>query len=263
AILRLIFGVLLVYLGFKASGAIAASTLAGIISFLLILVPLKFLFNKKGKPVDFDSSEIYKFFWPVLITILCFTILINVDVIFVKHFFSPKQAGYYSAASLMGKIVLFFPASFAMVMFSKTSELHAQNEQSSHVLKKSLLLVGLMCVAITIGYFVFPSFLISIIYGQKYLASAKWLGLFGIAMCMFSLINILIHYYLSVQKLRFIPILVGATILQVGVLWFVPFNPTQIIYVLIGISSLLLISFTVVERSSVKQEGLREAVERV
>ena len=260
---RLASGVFLVWLGFKAAGALAASLVGALIGLLFVFIPLKFLFGKKGRPVDFDSSEIYNYFWPVLITLLCFTTLTNVDIILVKHFFIPEQAGHYSAASMMGKIVLFFPAAFSMVMFSKTSELHTQNTDSRYVLKKSLLLVGSMCIIITLGYFAFPSFLITVVYGQQYLPSAGLLGLFGIAMCIFSLVNILIVYYLSVHELRFIPVLVAATVLQVALLWFIPFSPAQVIYVLIGISSLLLVSITIVQRSSVKQENLRETVEGI
>ncbi|KKM05759.1 hypothetical protein LCGC14_1750850 [marine sediment metagenome] len=262
ALLRLAIGILLVWLGFKATGALAASFFATFIALGFVFIPLKFLFGQKGKPVNFDSSEIYNYFWPVLITLLCFTTLTNVDIILVKHFFSPEQAGLYSAASLMGKIVLFFPAAFSMVMFSKTSELHAQNADSKHILKKSLLFVGSMCAAITISYFAFPSFLISIVYGPQFIPGAHLLGLFGIAMCFFSLLNILLLYYLSVHQLRFIPVLVGATILQVTILWFVPLKPVQVIYVLIANALLLLILVPAIQSFS-EQKRLKEAVEGV
>lgn len=262
AVFRLVFGIMLVWLGFKASGALTASFVGALIGFLLVFIPLRFLFGQKEKPVDFNSSEIYKYFWPVLVTLLCFTILTNIDVVFVKHFYSPAQAGYYSAASLMGKIVLFFPGAISMVMFSKTSELHAKNTDAKHILNKSLLLVGSMCIAITIGYFVSPSFLITIIFGKQFIQGANLLGLFGIAMFLFALINILLLYYLSVHRLKFIPILIASTILQIGILWFVPLKPVQVIYVLIANASILLLFISVIQRFSVPQESFRETVER-
>ena len=245
AITRLSFGVLFVFLGYKASGAIAASTIAGVVAIAIVFRPLKYLFGNKGKPIDFDSSEIYKYFWPVLVTLFCFNLLTNIDIVFVKHFFSAKDAGLYSAASLLGKIVLFFPGAFAMVMFSKTSELHAKNSSSVHVLKKTLLVVLLSSIGITAFYFLFPTFIISMVFGESFVGASHLLGLFGIAMTIFSVINIGLLYLLSINNLRFIlPLVVNTTIL-IALLWFIPLNPNQVIYVLIGTGALLLLTIMI------------------
>lgn len=241
AFLRLLLGIGLVLLGLKASGALAASSISAIIAIFLIFVPLKFLFNKKGKPVDFNSSEMYNYFWPVLITLFCLAALTFMDIIIVKHFFSPKQAGIYAAASQMGRIVLFFPAALSMVMFSKSAELHAQNSETIHILKTTLFFVGALCVVLTIGYFVFPQFIITLIYGSDYLLSAPLMGPFGIAMTLFALINILIFHNLSIHNFKFIPFLIASTILQIVLLYTIPLTPIHVIYILIANASLLLI----------------------
>lgn len=238
---RLIIGITLVLLGLKASGALAASGISAIIGIILIFIPLKFLFHKKNKPIDFNSSEMYKYFWPVLITLFCFTALTFMDIIIVKHYFSPLQAGIYGAASQMGRIVLFLPATLSMILFSKSAELHAKNVNSSHILKQILLFVGFLCATVTISYFIFPEFIISLMFGSEYYSSAPLMGPFGIAMTIFALINIFIFHNLSIHNFRFIPFLVILTIIQIILMLTIPLTPLRVIYILITNGSLLLI----------------------
>ncbi len=245
AVMRLSLGILFVFLGYKASGAIAASTIAGVVAIAIVFRPLKYLFGNKGRPADFDSSEIYKYFWPVLVTLFCLNLLTNIDIVLVKHFFIAKDAGLYSAASLLGKIVLFFPGAFAMVMFSRTSELHAKNSSSVHVLKKTLFIVLLLSIGITAFYFVFPTFIISLVFGKSFIGASSLLGIFGIAMTIFSITNIWIIYLLSVHDLKFILPLIVNTLILISLLWFIPLNPNQVIYVLIGAGASLLLTIMI------------------
>lgn len=236
---RLVLGLLLVYLGLGVSGAIAAPTLAGLFAVALAFIPLRFLYRWRGEDPQINSGEMYRYFWPVLMSFLCFAILTNTDVILVKHFFTPLDAGRYSAAAMMGKIVLFLPGAIGMVMFPKTSELHALERDSFPLLRKSLFLVGAMCGLVTAGYFLFPRFAITFLFGNKYLPGAPLIGIFGVAMTLFALIQILILYHLSVHNLNFVYFLATFSLLQVILLWFFHNSLSQIIYILIANGSLL------------------------
>jgi len=240
-VLRVVFGVLLVSLGLGVSGAIGASALSTAIVLVLAFVSLRFIYGWKDENVRLNSSEMYRYFWPVLATVLCFMVLTNTDIILVKHFFSPVEAGHYSAAAVFGKIVLFLPAAIVMVMFPKTSELHALEKDSSLILWKSLLGVGFLCGVVTAGYFLFPRLIVSVLFGVKYLSAVPLIGLFGLAMTFFSLVNILIFYHLSVHNLRFIYALVTCTLLQVTAVWFFHRTLTQVLYILIGSGILLIL----------------------
>ncbi len=240
-VLRVVFGVLLVSLGLGVSGAIGASALSTAIVLVLAFVSLRFIYGWKDENVRLNSSEMYRYFWPVLATVLCFMVLTNTDIILVKHFFSPVEAGHYSAAAVFGKIVLFLPAAIVMVMFPKTSELHALEKDSSLILWKSLLGVGFLCGVVTAGYFLFPRLIVSVLFGVKYLSAVPLIGLFGLAMTFFSLVNILIFYHLSVHNLRFIYALVACTLLQVGAIWVFHRTLMQVLYILIGSGILLIL----------------------
>lgn len=241
AFLRLAFGILLVFISFGVNGAIAASALSTFIVLLLAFLPLKFLNAYRYDDPKINSSEMYQYFWPVLITLLCFTILTNIDVVLVKHFFTPVEAGHYSAAAIFGKIVLFLPGAVAMVMFPMASEFHALGKDPEVILQKSLLLVGAMCGTVALSYFLFPSFVVSLLFGKKYMVSVPLLGPFGIAMTLFALLNIMLYYHLSVHNLNFIYALVACTILQVILLWFLHDTLQQVIYILAANAGLLFV----------------------
>jgi len=57
---------------------------------------------------------IYAYCLPVSAMLISFTILTNSDVTLVKKFFSPLEAGYYSVAQMVGKIILFFRERFPL-----------------------------------------------------------------------------------------------------------------------------------------------------
>lgn len=231
AFLRLLVAVILVYMGLGVSGAIGAQTIAGIVALAILFIPLRFLFGEK-RDSEINSKEIYKYFWPVTISLLCFNVLTQVDIVIVKHFFSSTQAGYYSGAAMMGRIVLFLPMAIVMVMFPKTAEAKVLNRDSRSVLEKSLLAVGLLCGLVTVAYFIFPSFFISILYGAKFVSSAPLVGVFGIAMAFFALLHILIYYHLSIHRFEFLYTLVFFTIMQVLALWFFHNSLAQVVLIM-------------------------------
>jgi O-antigen/teichoic acid export membrane protein len=240
AFLKLVFGVAFVALGLGVNGAIAALTLSGTGAFLLALIPLRFLRGESMDVSGLNSTEIKQYFWPVVVALLSFSLLSNIDIVMVKHFFSPTQAGNYAAAAIFGKIVLFFPGAVAMVMFPKTAELHALELDPRPLLKKSLLAVGGLCSLVTAGYFLFPFLIVSLLFGARFYTSVPLMGLFGIAMTLFSLVNILVSYYLSIHSFRFIFFLASCTLLEIALLWF--FHPSlqAVVYILIGCGFLLL-----------------------
>src|SRR3972149_2017554 len=88
------------------------------------LLPGKKLLHRDGNiegDAPFSVSEVYHYFFPVGTTVLCFMVLTNIDLILVKHFFTPMEAGYYSIAQIVGKIILFlpFPASVIELLSGK------------------------------------------------------------------------------------------------------------------------------------------------
>jgi len=204
AFLKLIFGVLLVFLGLAVNGAILAIILSFIFPVVLLYYKLKkYLETTKGQ-TNLNIKEIYSNSYAVLFTLLTLTLFYTIDLFLVKHYFSGTEAGLYATASLLGKIIYFASLAIVLVMFPKTTELFTINKPSSKILIKSLIFILLIAMPVLLIYFLLPEYAILILGGEEYLPISNLLGLFGLAMTFFTLSYTLAFYNLSINKTSFI-----------------------------------------------------------
>mgnify|MGYP001565824329 CR=1 FL=1 len=163
---KLLLGIILVYLGFKVYGAITAIVLSFLFPILIGLISIRKYISKKSTK-EFNHKQIYAYSYPVLIALTLMSLLITIDVFLVKHLFDEFSAGLYVAASVLGKIIFFGTFAISQVMFPKSVEKFTLNKSTSNVLKKSLLLISVLAVPITACYFLFPKIIIKILFGYE------------------------------------------------------------------------------------------------
>jgi O-antigen/teichoic acid export membrane protein len=230
---KILLAVLLVKLSFGINGAIGAIVLAGLIGYFISFSPLKFLFKKQKEKIE--TKEISQYFPSVFFTLLFTTLLYNVDIVLVKHFFSPQIAGEYGALFIISHIILFIGSPIIMVMFPMTAAAHSNNTDHSKIFKKAFFLVSLLSLGILFFYFLFPEFIIKILVGGKFLSISKFLGWFGIAMFFYALINLLAQYFLSIRKTK-CAYLIGIGVAFQIILIFIFHNSLwQIIWIMNGV----------------------------
>ncbi len=247
--LKLALGIIFVLKGFGVTGAIGSISISYIITLFFSVFLLEYFLRKKNIVCipkntnvehDFSVQEIYWDLFPIGTAFLCFMILTQMDIILVKHFFSPIEAGYYSIAQIVGKIILFLPLPIIIVMFPKVSSLESQGMGSKHILINSLIAGGILCViGINISYF-FPELLSKILIGKIYFECIPLMKLFSISMTLYSLNFIIINYHLATFKNKFLFPLIFLTLMQVTI---VLFHETmiKILYTIIFIGFLLLL----------------------
>ena len=228
--LKLTLGIIFIFWGFRLFGAMGAIAIAYFITFIISLFMLMSYLPKIGLLTHQEQnilggnqsyfSEIYYYFFPVGITLLCFMLLTNIDLILVKHFFSPIEAGYYSIAQMAGKIILFLPFPIVMVMFPKLASLKAkkQKEKALAILGQSLTMATLLCGAAAALCFLFPSFIIRVLSGGVYSESIPLVGVFSLNMAFFSISFILLYYQLSTEERNFLYPLCFLTLIQTGLI---------------------------------------------
>ncbi len=212
SLFKLFFGVLLVLLGFGVVGGISGVFLAHIFSLFITLFFLRDLLKVEGDE-GINLRDIVNYSSLAFLAIFAYTTMWNIDVILVKHYLSPLEAGQYSAISVLGKIALFAPGAVGMVIFPKTAEMHEKGEEHFHVLLKGLALTLMISGGIVLVYALFPKFIITFIYGEKYLSVAPYLWRYGLAMMFLALLNVIMNYALSINRTKiFYPLLVGVFI---------------------------------------------------
>ncbi len=207
AMVKLGGGILLVVLGTEVFGALSGFVISLIFSFLFSINQLPEWLKKcwnSFKTPDLEKKDIYGYFIPVGLATVCFFLLTNADVILVKHYFSEVDAGYYSVAQMVGKIVLFVPAAIGVVMFPKVVETHSKNMNTRSVLNKCLGAVGLISGLAFVFALFFPEFILKTLTGHSQPQAVNLVKFFALSMAFFALVNIFMIYNLSIHNMRYI-----------------------------------------------------------
>ena len=238
SLMKFLIGFFLMLSGLKVLGGLLGILGSSIFTLLLsiLFIPyflkdLKVKTEKRDKLSKVDLSPIYKYFFPVALSIVSFTILTNIDVILVKHFFSAQDAGYYSWAQMVGKILLFLPSALTIVTFPKSTQAYIHHAHDYKLLFKSLYVAGFLCGGISAFCFLFSDFVLKILTSQYNPVSSKLVGLFSLAMTFYALLWIVMNFLLARHNLRFILPLVIFTVLETLAIYFYPTSLMGVLWI--------------------------------
>ena len=196
-IVRLGGAFLLIELGLGVRGAVLASVLAVIVTYFVAL-PSPGLTSLRFKGVAISSRE-------GLQAIVFFsgqTVINNFDIVLVKHFFPPVQAGMYAAVALVGRLVNMCAWSVVNTMFPVSAGAGGDEHEASQVLFTSLSMVFLILSLLIFGLWMVPSFLWKTLFGAQfevgsYGTLAPLLILYAITAGVYSLSSVIITYEMS------------------------------------------------------------------
>ena len=206
--LKLLFGLLLVWLGYYVSGAVLAVVLA---TFVGYLYSWKVVSNEfKGEKYIAEAGAIISIrdYLPLLklafFANLVFALLMNIDIILAKHFFTPLMAGHYSALSTIGKIIIYATGSFATVMFPMVSASHSKgDDKHGRILGISLGIISALSLVAILFFFTIPGFIVKVLFGSAYADIVPFLGYFGLIALFYSVSTTLINYFVAVHDKLF------------------------------------------------------------
>ncbi|MCL4418688.1 oligosaccharide flippase family protein [Patescibacteria group bacterium] len=245
-VLRITAGISLVLLGLKVFGALWAIFLASLLPFLLTFLPLRFLINKKStKDIKFPTKEIIRYAFPTAIAILSLNSFISLDVVLVKHFFNAHDAGLYGGLSLIGKVIFYLTGPIVSVMFPLLIKRHNLGQNFNSLFYLALALVAIPSLSIALFYFFFPLLSINFFLGgREYVKISSYLGIYGLFIATFSMLNVFVNFFLSLKKTKIFLITgLGASI-QIVLIAFFHKTFFQVIGVsLIASSTLLILLF--------------------
>lgn len=213
AVFRLGIGLGLIAAGLALNGAIAGVVSGMVLAYIFSFLPIRKIFGHDRAGID--KKQILNYSWPTLITILCLTALVNVDIILAKHYLTPIEAGHYAALSTIAKIIFYFSGPIVSVMFPMISDLYAKGERHFHILITTILGVFGASLLILVFFTIAPKFTINILYGAKFIDIWYQLPSMGIVMLIYGLSNVMVNYFLSINQMKFVWYLIFFTILEV------------------------------------------------
>jgi O-antigen/teichoic acid export membrane protein len=188
---------LLIEMGLGVKGAVLASVLAVVASYLLAK-PSPGFRSFHTPAISISSGEGLQ----AIVFFAGQVVINNFDIILVKHFFAPDLAGIYAAVSLVGRLVNMCAWSVVNTMFPVSAATRSSDREARPVLFMSLSLVFLILAVLIVGLWAVPSFLWRTLFGSHFELGhigglAALLILYAITTGIYSLSSVMITYEMS------------------------------------------------------------------
>jgi len=212
SILRLAAGAAFASLGVTA--ALAANAGAIFVATLIALIPIRHFLFSNNRDSQFHLARLFKATSITFFSILGISVLNSQDVVLAKHFLSAESAGLYGALSTMGKIIFFVSYSVSYVLLPIVSERSAHGKQSNKLVYVSIAVVAGLSGLATVGFFLWPRFVLGLLYGDAFLEAATLLGQFGIFSSFYTIAYTIVMALIGLGRSTVWTILIGAAILQ-------------------------------------------------
>lgn len=244
-VLKLFCVGVLVWMGLGVNGVWGGLMLAAIFGYLFSLYFLKQL--TKHRSVDEEKktdTELVKFsslkgyILPVFYGTLAMAIFGNADMIFAKHHLEAAASGEYGALSVVAKTIFFVTGVLTTVLFAMSAEDSVPSARTVRTFRYAFWLVCLISFGAILFFSLFPQFVLSLLFGEKYLSASPLLGWFALAAGVYSLANLLMQYLLSLHETAVTRFLLALSGLEIGALFFFGENLYAIIGITIGIQVL-------------------------
>ncbi|MFY9632485.1 MAG: hypothetical protein WAJ94_12845 [Candidatus Cybelea sp.] len=195
---------LLIGLGLRLGGGVAGFALGPACALIYLGMRLKRRYAvSEPRAVRYDWQRILNAGAGAAAATIAIALMGSADVILVKHYFAPHEAGLYAAASLGGKMLLYLVGFVPTVLLPQAADRHARGARTREVLAGSLTM--LVTVALC-GIFVFYFFGLDVLHalvGHAYDAAAPLLVRYGLAMVLLALTNSLTYYGIATHRLGF------------------------------------------------------------
>ncbi|MFO1477657.1 MAG: hypothetical protein U1F98_13520 [Verrucomicrobiota bacterium] len=133
------------------------------------------------------------------------TFMLSADMIFVQKFFSKQETGYYAAAGMIGRALIYFTAPLTAVMFPKVAR-GAALGQGTNALKLTLLLTLLAGGSGAVICSIFPELPLRLVYDKSFLAiSTPLVPWFAWCMLPLTLSTVLINSLMASSRFSVVP----------------------------------------------------------
>jgi len=197
SIAKLLVAFFLVFLGLKVYGAISGYLVAVIVALMLAYHywrPKKF--RTSG---DFKTVKIIKFAAPIILFSVMFTLIMSLDLFFVKAMLKEKvQTGFYTSAAALSKVPYFIFLALSDTLFPSIAESTSEKgsrELTQKYISESFRYALILMIPSTFIISATSGDLISLVYTDTYLAASFPLSIliFGLTfLCLFILLTTVI-----------------------------------------------------------------------
>ncbi|MBK7897111.1 MAG: oligosaccharide flippase family protein [Anaerolineaceae bacterium] len=213
AVLRFGLTAVLIWAGLELVGAVLALPLASGLALLLALWLLRHYLREQpvleSPKISFSYSAI------TLVGLLAFAVLVYSDAILVNRLFAETAAAQYTPVNVLARINLFVPVALGMVLFPKATQRQALGQDARPMLLLALAATLLPGLILTALFFLFPGWIVALVFRGQYANPGLLLGWIGLATTLFAGVNIWLNYALSLGRRPFVFVLAIIAVAQI------------------------------------------------
>jgi len=245
--IRLLFILLLVvYLSHSYNAALLSQIFATIIVLGFIYHISRKTTRVTNKNINIPQKiykEMFHYSIPVALTWGILIIISYMDIPLVKHYFDEHQAGIYSSASIIGKIGYFLPTVLLHAFFPEVINNDTLGKSSIPLLAFMLGITLLICASYILVVFFFKEFLITLLFGERYLMAGEYLTRITIFMSIVGVITVLFNFFLAKEIYYYLYVSMIVMILGALSFFFVKMNsPNDVLNIFLYLSTSLLLT---------------------
>jgi O-antigen/teichoic acid export membrane protein len=239
SVFRIVFGIIAAYFG--VLWTVAANAMTNLSALLMGFWPIRDIISTKSVSLTVSKKRIIKYAIPMTVAMMGVTSFYSMDVVLVKHFFSSHDAGIYTALSVLGKIIFFASFAITSVMFPTIAERKEKGQDYSKLFWNGAMIVAVISVIVTTGYFMFPELTVRLLFGKSYDDATQYIGKFGLFLSLVTLATYFVQCFLAAGK-TFIAIFVSvAAFAQIIMIYQFHNSLTDVINVNISVTLILCI----------------------
>ena len=230
-------------IGLHVGGAMIATLVSMLIAFGLPLFVLRrWVQRTPDSGRRLGRLEAGRSLIPVMAGLLAITALTSVDVLVSKTYLSDEATGIYGTASLIGRVIFYLSAAVVTVLLPRVAARTASNQETAGLLVSSLGVTTIIAVVGTALYATVGGFAVNLAFGAKYDAAAGLLWLFGIAMSLFAILNILLVYHLGKGENRMSWLLCAGAVTQLVLFSVIHSSPRSLVLVDLAVAATLVVA---------------------
>lgn len=214
---RLVVGSLWVAGGGGSGGAVAGQALGAALALIAIALLVRPA-TSEASPGAAVAGAKRKIDAPALsatAAFVAFALLSNLDIVLAKLALSPADSGAYAALSTIGKVILFLPSAIAVAMVPRAARRREEGDSASRELRLAALLTFAISAAASIASVISPTFLLHVMFGDRYVDAASGVLPMVLAGTGLSLLYLLVVYTVAIQDRRWTLLLLVGVASQV------------------------------------------------
>ena len=191
-------------------------TLAAIVSEVMLRSRISLRAVSTPSAMEFPAD----FFAASLMSGVSAVLFLNMDLVLVKHFLDPMHAGQYVLLSLVGKMIYFLGSLPVVFMVAFVSRAEGMRANPARTLRYILTASGILTLGAFAALGPLGGTIVPLLLGERTTAILPYTNLYGLAIAMFTIMNVFVTYHLARRQFVFPALsLLVSGLMSVGIVY--------------------------------------------